>query len=598
MLQALYAYAQRAGLLEDPDFEERAIDFIVTIRDDGAFVGLTPTRDEKGRGIKRARVPRIPSGRTVAVRPAFLVDNAQYTLGLSKSGSKKADRGALCAKAFAEVVNASATRTNDVGVRAVAAFMGRLDEQRDLVRKARGDDEWTGDEVLAFSLASDDGLPVHERGAVRDEWAKQRAGSGTSDASAPSARCLVSGELAAATTLHPPIKAVPSAQSSGAYLVSFNAAAFQSHDAEQGDNAPVSRAAAEGYAAALNHLLARTPTRRFRSGVVLGAEDAVVVFWTRDRSPLADDLLDLLDPARDDSADAAVHLAEAPLRGLAPSADDVSPFYAMTLSGNASRVVVRGWIETTAAEIKANVRAYFDDLEIVGLREDRPLSIYDLERAIQITPKADDKHGLPAAMAARLFGAALRGHPFPRELLPIVLRRVRLPPPDKGADFALGVRCALLKATLRRLQPDPVEVSVALDEQNTRVPYLLGRLFAVLERLQASAQGKDLNATLRDRYFGAASTTPVVVFGRLLQLSAHHAAKVAKDGHGWLERLKGEVIDKLPAEGFPSTLGLADQAIFAIGYYHQRQAFFVKRSSVDGAVEIVDSDTKSIAQGD
>ena len=128
--------------------------------------------------------------------------------------------------------------------------------------------------------------------------------------------------------------------------------------------------------------------------------------------------------------------------------------------------------------------------------------------------------GLSPGLGARLFRAAIRGEPFPREFLGAALRRLRLPPDKVDERGKLHARCALVKATLSRLPHHggaTMEVSVSLDESKPDVPYLLGRLFAALERLQAVAQG-DINATIRDRYFGSASSTPALVFPRLLRL--------------------------------------------------------------------------------
>jgi CRISPR-associated protein Csd1 len=367
--------------------------------------------------------------------------------------------------------------------------------------------------------------------------------------------------------MHGSIKRVPGAQTSGASLVSFNAESFLSQGLSQGENAPVCRAAADGYVTALNWLLEGTPDRRFRYGVPLGA-DAVTVFWTRDTNDAVDLFVSLFAP----SAEQPVALAEAPLKGLAPSDLDVTPFYAVTLSGNAARVVVRDWIESTVADVKRHVARYFEDLRI-GRAEIEPVPVWLLVKALD----PPGRQGLPPDLGARLFGAALRGGPLPREILSAALRRLRLPPDKLDERRLLRTRCSLIKATLLRLPRSGIsamEVPVSLDENVTRVPYLLGRLFAVLERLQAAALG-DINATIRDRYFGAASSTPALVFPRLLRLSVHHAAKA--EGAGWLERDKGKIIGALPAEPFPRSLALEDQGLFAVGYYHQRERFFEGR---------------------
>jgi CRISPR-associated protein Csd1 len=327
-----------------------------------------------------------------------------------------------------------------------------------------------------------------------------------------------------------------------------------------------------GYVRALNSLLQRQGERRFRSGIPVG-DDTVIVFWTRDENETADVLVSLFAPPSGDEERLRATF-EAACKGLAPRDVDATQFYALTLSGNASRVVVRDWLETTAAEVKANVRRYFDDLALDG--DGSPLSIGRLLRSLQASPAASgDKRGLPPSLAARLLNAALRGAPFPRELLHKALTRLRVPPREAEWRGTLRARVALIKATLRRLHPDQ-EVTMSLDETSSSVPYLLGRLFAAMEKLQGDALG-DVNASLRDRYFGSASATPALVFPRLLRVSAHHASKAEGERRGWAERVKAQIVEQLPAEPFPRTLDLEAQGLFAIGYYHQRQAFFTPR---------------------
>lgn len=131
---------------------------------------------------------------------------------------------------------------------------------------------------------------------------------------------------------------------------------------------------------------------------------------------------------------------------------------------------------------------------------------------------------------------------------------------------------------------------MSLDKDNPSQPYVLGRLFAVLERLQGVAL-KDLNATIRDRYFGAASRNPVTVFPRLIQLSVHHASKAGENGR-WLERTKGEVMALLPSKDpFPPVFQPEQQGLFAVGYYHQREAFFTKREAAAAPADSTASST-------
>lgn len=576
MLRALLDLAEREGLLENPSYGKRRVDFQLRLAADGQPVALIPL-GEDGRGLPLS-VPNPPK-RTVAVDPAFLVDNAQYLLATPKRkpgaelSERAIGRATKCREAFALLLNDALEATLDPGLAAVDAFL-RIpsSDAQAMLSKLTPDHEWTGDETIAPLLDSDGTTYIHERPAVANFWSErfaQRAEIGDRQL------CLVTGEPAPAARLHGSIKRIPEGQTSGTSLVTFNEPAFESHGFTQGSNAPVSQRAAYGYVNALNWLLEKHGERRFRQGIAVGS-DTVVVFWTRHATDTADVLMNLLDPHGEDEADLRTTY-EAAWRGLAPREIDATAFYALTLSANASRVVVRDWLETTAEHVKARVARYFEDLALTGY--DGPIPIGRLLRSLEAAPRAvGDRRGLPPALAAGLIRAALYGNPFPRELLQAALRRLRVPPGEAEWRATLHARVALIKAVLRRLHPDQ-EIQMSLDESNTSVPYLLGRLFAAIEKLQADAL-RDLNATIRDRYFGSASATPRLVFPRLLRVSVHHASKARAEGRDWAERVKGEIIERLPANGaFPSTLDLESQGLFAVGYYHQRQDFFRSRKS-------------------
>jgi CRISPR-associated protein Csd1 len=584
MLGALYQLAQRRGLVDDPDFEKKRVDFLLRIDQDGRFLALVPTHGEKERALE-IDVPRFPKRAGIGTTPGFLFDNAKYVLGLGGEGADGA-RNERCVEAFRKLVVDLAEATRDAGAIAVARFFERRAEQLPAITAEHPDKAWTGSEWIAFVLDGDDERLVHNRPAVRAYWAAQRSAEGGAEVGPP-VRCLVTGEVALPARMHGSIKRVPQAQSSGATLVTFNAESFASHGLKQGDNAPVSRAAAEGYVTALNWLLEGTPKRPFRQGVRIG-DDAVLVFWTREENAIVEDFPALFDPSPDEEQLRA-H-AESPWKGLERSPLDETAFYAVTLSGNAARVVVRDWLETTVAEVKRNIADYFDALRI-SPEDGAPLPLRRLLKAVE----SPGGRGLSPELGSRLYRVALRGDPFPWELLGAALRRLRLPPDKLDERRLLRARCALIKAVLLRPSPSlgaRMEVPVSLDESNTQVPYLLGRLFAAIERLQGEAQG-DINATIRDRYFGAASATPALIFPRLLRLSVHHAAKLdTPRGDHWLERLKARIVDALPpGAAFPETLPLAAQGLFAIGYYQQRQRFFEKRKDAEDKSETEDNES-------
>lgn len=542
MLQALYELAQREGLLDDPDFERHRVDLRLRVGRDGRFLSLEQVSE--GRDVLTTEVPRPPKRSGLSVRPGLLFDVSGYALGAGKDAANRL-------AAFRDLARQVGQATRDPGVRAVGLLLGRSDQVRAVLASRH---EWTGREWVGFVVEGDGDLFVHERTAVRAYWSDQRAKAG---GERPLMRCLVTGELVEPVRLHCAVK-MPGTK--GAVLVSFNEDSACFRGLEQGDNAPIGRAAAEGYVTALNWLLERTATRHHRQAVSLGEGD-VLVFWTREPDPVVEILHELIEP------EPVAKLVSLPWTGQPLPELGSTTFYAAILGTNRTRIIVRSWIETTVSALRENIRRYAEDLRI---DEDasQPPTVGALLRSV------DGSAGrVPPAVAAGLVRAALFGSPFPRPLLGAALRRVYLPA-IKSGPWVLRTRCALIKAALLR-SPSAQEVPVSLDESKADVPYLLGRLFAVIERMQYQAHGTLVDTSVRDRFFRSAASTPAMVFPRLIALSGNHAAKIRARGKGsFLEVRKAEIMDRLPAAPLPATMPLEAQGLFAIGYYHQRQRLF------------------------
>jgi CRISPR-associated protein Csd1 len=561
ILQALCDLAQREGL--GGDFRQETVDLLARIDSDGKLLTLVPTAGEDGRSIKMTVPLRFQrSGKRPP--PYFLVDNALYVLGLvDEDGDTQRTSDAIAERttAFRRFIDEVAGDTRDPGIEAARRFCDQLAANQETARRLLPDYPWNG-RWVAFVLDGDDAEAVHMRAQAQAAWQRYRARA--SKDVAADGTCLITGAYGPIARVHRmPVKNVPGGKIGGTALVSFNAAAFESHGLEQASNAPVSASASEAYVAALNWMLERPAGggRRYRQGIAVG--DSVLAVWTRESVPEITSLLDLLSGDRADPSDIE-SMVLAPWRGTASDVD-VLPFYGLTLSGAQARAFVRGWFETTLGEVKKNIIAWFDALSLAG--GDVPMAMWQLIAALD--PPGDAK--APPILAARLVTAALFGGPLPREAMRHALARFRAAKePHRNESHA---RIALTKAVLMRTYSK--EVTVSLNPECRDHAYLLGRLFAVLERLQAAALN-DLNATIRDRFFGAASSTPATVFPRLIRLSVHHAAKA--EGAGWLEKLKGQVINALPAAPFPSVLDLEQQGLFGVGYYHQRETFFRKRT--------------------
>ena len=574
ILHALHQLYQRRARSADPaerpapiGFEEKAIPFILELAPDGRLVLIEDTRTPDGKKLI-ARTERVPAGvkKTSGIAANLLWDTAEYVLGvvteqpgkIAKPERIREQHAAFRARidALPESVRA------DAGVAAVLAFLDHLDLDA-LASQPRWDDIRTGNPLLSFRLRGDVDL-VCQRPAVRAAWTE------LNDESEADGICLITGERAAIERLHTAIKGVWGAQTSGANIVSFNLDAFNSHGKAQGGNAPVGRTAATRYTTALNDLLAHGSRQRIQVG------DASTVFWAEERTDLEDDFgLVFGEPAKDDPAERTERvraLYESFLTGKYASQHDATTrFYVLGLAPNAARLAVRFWHVDTVANLAHRITEHVRDLAIVPDRRDPPPppSLFRLLSACAAQGKADN---IPPNLSGEVVRAILTGGRYPATWLAAAIRRCR------AEQNVTVLRASILKACLNRsTRPRPngeKELTVSLDPDNPNVAYRLGRLFAVLEKIQEEAS-PGLNATIRDRYYGAASASPVTVFTTLMRLKNHHLGKLDKAGRVVnFERLIGQIVAGI--DDFPTHLALPEQGRFAIGYYHQRQAFFTK----------------------
>lgn len=594
ILAALNDYYQRLAAAGGDDapppygFAVQKVAGAIQLDRDGGFLGLVPldTTDAKGKSRPRPMLVPQPPGRTSGVDAAFLCDNGGYLLGRDLKG--KADRAIRQFEAAAALHRELLGDLDDPWAQAVVKHF----ESWDPATADLGDSDALLAGWLVFLVGD---VFVHDRPMVRDRWLRHVAGAG----SAIQGQCLVTGEDGMPIArIHPAIKGA-GGQSSGTLLVSFNFPAAEHYGKEQSLNAPVSEAAAFGYAAALNGLLNSDRKR------TIG--DMSVVMWAERSCAAEDYLMQLIDPvglSPDDGAPpeaiARAHKVRDALdritKGQTPldvEGDENTRFFILGLSPNAARLSVRLWEVSTLGRLIENVRVHQRDLALVTDGPNR--APWPALWTLVNETRAKDKDGRARGRADNdkrfklhgdLLRAAITGAPYPAALLPELLARFR-------ADGHLThPRVALLKAVVQRARridtTEPEELPMALDDTRTDTGYLLGRLFAALERLQVAAQGTDLNRTIRDSHLGAASATPRSAFNHLLGLSEAHRRKGRRENPGGVvvadkvvTRVMGDLRD------IPPVLGQQDQALFFLGYYQQRQDFFTAKRGEPAAAETV-----------
>ena len=587
ILQSLDHYYYRllsetdgAGKPKVPDygFSEEKIGWIIVLSREGDWIDLKPhlTTDKKPQP-KLMNVPRAEK-RTSGIKPNFLWDKTAYTLGVNANPDKAAAKTQpfLLAEdtfsAFRERHLELLQKEQDDGLRALYQFLVKW-------QPSRFQDTSVADKInmldsnIVFQL---DGARryIHESERARILWAALLQNDDTE-----TGLCLISGETAPIARLHPAIKGILGGQSSGGAIVSFNKESFESLGKEQGANAPISEQAAFTYTTVLNYLL----RRENRHCLTIG--DASTVFWAEapdDSSAEAEesfffDMMTVTDGEENQKVfDILQQIAKGrPLKEIAPNLHADTRFYILGLAPNASRISIRFWLNTTFGQLAQNLAAHWQDLAIEPCPWQTPPSIWRL--LIQTAPLGKTENISPV-LAGEMTRAVINGTPYPMSLLSQLLARIRA---DGDAN---GLRIAMIKAILaRKFRKGLIKegVPMSLDKESKNPAYLLGRMFAVLERIQYQALG-DINAGIADRYYGSASAVPFSVFPRLLVGARHHLSRLRKDKPGLavnLDKDLGEIISALP-QNYPRHFSIDEQGRFSIGYYQQKQSYFASKEPV------------------
>lgn len=565
-LTELFEDLVRQGKLSAPGWSNAKISYALCLDESGALVAVMPTQHEETVGKKTLLRPNLfslPSTvtRTVGILPNFLWDNSSYLLGVDEKG--KPERSLRCFRAAAELHHQLLSDVDTPAAKAILAYFDTWEPENAQSHPALADSlqEILKGGNLTFQV---NGIFARDDTAIQDAWSRHY-----DDGDGELQQCLVTGKLDTAVAVHPAIKGVAGAQSSGAAMISFNAPAFCSYGKEQSLNAPVGKYAAFAYTAALNYLIA-DKTNVHRIG------DTTIVCWAKGAEPQYTDFADFSlfgdalpeEWTEDDLHDAMKKLADGlPCPELSLNPDH--PFYILGLSPNSARLSVRFFCRDSFGNLAKHVNAHYERLKILGSRY-RFMPLWALLRET-VNLNTTDKSPSPV-MAGAVARAVFTGSLYPASLLEATMLRIRA-----ERDITPG-RAAILKAYYLKNPHDlcPKEVlTVSLNESSTNIPYTLGRLFAVYEAVQEAAN-PGLNATIKDKYFNSASATPAVIFSILGNLSQKHLRKLEAGQRIYYEKqisaLKGVL-----GESYPTRLSLPEQGSFDLGYYHQNQFRYTKK---------------------
>lgn len=581
IIQSLAHYYDQ--LLENPEsgvarpgWCTRQVKYLLELSPKGDLKAVIPCGDGK-HGVTKMVPEQVKRSSGIAAN--YLCDTSSYVFGIDGKG--KPERSRKCFEASKELHCKLLKDCNGSVAQAIVSFYERWDPEcidlgaipglSDEGIQAGGNISFCVSEGASWVEACDDA----EAQAAWDA----RASEGEDQ---PEMVSLSTGKKAPIARLHPAIKGVVGAQSSGASLVGFNSESFESygHAGEQGRNAPVDVASTQAYTTALNYLLANRQ-HHGRLG------DTTAVFWSSsqasDQGNCSVLALALGFAQVDDGSSQAQNqqnlkaIMDNLASGKKVDADNVSlgdEFFLLGLAPNAARLSVRFFLHDSFGKMMSHVANHYRIADVAHGPQEFPfVSPYWLLTSLE-NPNSK-KPTVSSQLSAPLMQAILQGGRYPEAMYENALLRVR------ATKTVRREHAAIIRAYLiRNAKKNESEVTVNINTESKDVAYTLGRAFYVLEQIQEAANGK---ATIADRYLSAACATPATTFPVLLKLSVSHLAKLSRDNSGlgiYLEKQLGELL-ALQGSEFPKRLSLIDQGSFLLGYYQQKQARYQKKDQQD-----------------
>lgn len=581
LLQELYNLAESLEEQEKlpPAYHKaQKVRWFIDLDLDGKLLGVSPT------GEKPISLTAPFLKRTIKSVPMLLIDKVSYVLGAELESLDLID--GVLQRVVAEDAKAQAKQEQQQ--ERLELFRAQLQELIDAAQQAELielpqyhavmaflDDNASRDAVLTYLLEPThkatsgdnlafrvDGELIHRHRFVKSFWEKAQDEANAQGA-ARQGLCMLTNEHGPIARVHPTeVRLGPNPVS----LISANSKPFESYGLSQSEVAPLGLRPARLYGEALKYLI-NDKAHSYRVGEV------TYLFWRKSLAdPVVPSLLDnplalFGDSAWDqDEGDVRLALKRIFAGGEGDLSDlDADIFYGAAISSNSSRLVVRDTITQSVSQVIDHLAQWFERQSLIDSwsapARVAPQSVYWLAAST-----CRDVKDISPRLVPALIRSALYGTPLPLDLLQRALLRAAADPEKRLPQ----TRAVLVRLVLNDHLPQGAQVEPELHRQDTRPAYLCGRLFALLESAQYAALGQ-VNATIADRFYGTASTSPATVFPRLLRGAQAHLQKLRKRKRGAFVSIDKEIESIMSGlDGFPRTLSLMNQGLFAMGYYHQR----------------------------
>ena len=580
MLKALTDYYEvlaSKGKVEKPGWSKLNVSYGVVIDEDGTVQNILPLFKQAERGKKIVEVPQsliVPERvkKTVGIKSNYLCDNSAYILGYElkkKDSDKNPGRAKKCFESCKQLHSEILKDCSSPQSKAILSFFEKWnpDETETVLNKfctekSKAEILTKGANLLLMPLEK---KPT-EYSDLTNAWDTYSSESSDENNSI----CLVTGKRMPIARLHPSVKGVRDASSMGASLVSFNGDAFTSFGKSQGENSPVSEYAAFAYTTALNYLISE---RRHVS--YLG--DTTVLCWSEDDNEGCQDIFDEFFGGEDNN------ISQKDLEDIVKKISSgqhiefdgvpINPdnnFYILGLSPNSARLSVRFFLKNTFGEFIRNIEKHYDRMSIVKSFDTDQTYVPFWKVLFETVNKESKNKSSKPQLAGTYLYSVLTDTNYPETLFMNIVIRI-------NAEHDINyIKAGAIKAYLNKNYKEGLTVSV--DKTRTDLPYVLGRLFSVLEEIQSSAN-PGINTTIKDRYFSSASSTPALVFPNLVDLSQTHLKKIRIANQPAYIRLSKELTElygMIEVPQLPATLTLQEKGMFQIGYYHQTQYRFSK----------------------